>query len=101
MIACSVAFVLIGRPFLETDEVRGKREELERKKAFRKLAERISTYGRKIHKRYPTGDVIVSVRDLAEELRKQPEAVAGALNLLLDEQKVERSPLDGYWKLNV
>jgi len=34
-------------------------------------------------------------------IRRRPEAVARALNLLLDEQKVERSPLDGYWKLNV
>ena len=36
-----------------------------------------------LHQRYPTGDVIVSERDLAEELRKRPDAVITALNLLL------------------
>ena len=50
---------------------------------------------------YPTGDVIVSERDLAEQLRKRPDAVITALNLLLNEQKVQKAPLRGYWKLNV
>ena len=54
-----------------------------------------------VHQRYPTGDVIVCERDLAEQLRKRPDAVAIALNLLLSEQKVQRAPLRGYWKLNV
>jgi DNA-binding GntR family transcriptional regulator len=49
----------------------------------------------------PTGDVIVSERDLAEQLRKRPDAIATALNLLPSEQKVQRAPLRGYWKLNV
>ena len=72
-----------------------------KKKELRSLAERISSYGRTIHQRYPTGDVIVSERDLAEQLRKRPDAVTTALNLLLSEQKVQRAPLSGYWKLNV
>jgi DNA-binding GntR family transcriptional regulator len=45
--------------------------------------------------------VIVSERDLAEQLRKRPDAVTTALNLLLSEQRVQRAPLSGYWKLNV
>jgi len=50
---------------------------------------------------YPTGDVVVSERDLAEQLRKPHNAVATALNLLLSEEKVQRAPLRGYWKLNL
>jgi DNA-binding GntR family transcriptional regulator len=68
---------------------------------LRSLAQRISSYGHNVHQRYPTGDVIVSERDLAEEFRKRPEVVNTALNLLLNEQKVQRAPLRGYWKLNV
>jgi hypothetical protein len=75
--------------------------ERNRKKELRTLADRISTYGRKIHQRYPTGDVVVNECDLAEELRKCPDAVATALTLLLDEQKVQTAPLNGYWKINV
>jgi diguanylate cyclase (GGDEF)-like protein/PAS domain S-box-containing protein len=42
---------------------------------------------------------VVSVRDLAEQLGKRPDAVAKALHLLLTEQKVQVAPLKGYWKL--
>ena len=52
-------------------------------------------------RRYPTGDVIISERDLAEQFRKRPDVVTTALNLLLSEQKVQRAPLRGYWKLNL
>jgi len=86
---------------LETDEARAKRAERNKKKESRSLAERISSYGKGVHRRYPTGDVIVSERDLAEQLRKRPDAVATALDLLLREQRVQRAPLSGYWKLNV
>jgi hypothetical protein len=72
-----------------------------RKKELRTLANRISTYGRKVHRHYPTGEVVVSEGDLAEELRKHPDAVATALTLLLGERRVQRAPLNGYWKLNV
>jgi hypothetical protein len=85
---------------LETAAVRAKRAERNKKKELRSLAEKISSYGRTVHRRYPTGDVIVSERDLAEQLRKRPDAVVTALNLLLNEQKVQRAPLNGYWKLN-
>jgi len=86
---------------LESDGVRAKRAERNKKKELRSMAQRISSYGHTVHQRYPTGDVIVSERDLAEELRKRPDAVATALNLLLNEQKVQRAPLSGYWKLNM
>jgi hypothetical protein len=86
---------------LETDAIRAKRSERKQKKELRSLAERISSYAHTTHQRYPTGDVIVSERDLAEQLRKRPDAVITALNLLLNEQKVQEAPLRGYWKLNV
>jgi hypothetical protein len=56
---------------------------------------------RKVHRRFPTGDVVVAERDLAEQLRKHPDLVATALNVLLGERKVQRVPLSGYWKLNL
>src|SRR5580700_8139382 len=85
----------------ETEDVRARRAERDKKKDLRSLAERISSYGHTVHQRYPTGDVVVSELDLAEQLRKRPDAVATALNLLLSEQKVQRVTLSGYWKLNV
>src|ERR1700730_12128457 len=82
---------------LESDGVRAKRAERNKRKELRSLAERISSYGHTVHQRYPTGDVIVSELDLAEQLRKRPDAVATELNLLLSEQKVQRARLSGYW----
>ena len=84
----------------ETEEVRARRAERNKKKELRSLAERISSYGQTVHQQYPTGDVIVSERDLGQEFRKPPDVVITALNLLLSEQKVQRAPLRGYWKLN-
>jgi hypothetical protein len=86
---------------LETDAMRAKRSERKQTKELRSLAERISSYAHTTHQRYPTGDVIVSERDLSEQLRKRPDAVITALNQLLNEQKVQKTPLRGYWKLNV
>jgi hypothetical protein len=63
------------------------------------MADKISSYGRNIHQRYPTGDVVVSECDLAEHLRKHPNSVATALNILLGERKVQKAPLNGYWRL--
>jgi hypothetical protein len=86
---------------LESDGARAKRAGRNKKKELRSLAQRISSYGHTVHQRYPTGDVIVSEGDLAQEFRKRPDVVITALNLLLNEQKVQRAPLRGYWKLNV
>jgi hypothetical protein len=86
---------------LETEDVRARRAERDKKKELRSLAERISSYAHTVHQRYPTGDVIVSERDLAEEFRKRQDVVITALNLLLSEQKVQKAPLRRYWKLRV
>jgi hypothetical protein len=100
LIISALGIAAICLRVLETDGVRSKRAERNKKKELRSLAERISSYGHTVHQRYPTGDVIVSERDLAEQLRKRPDAVVTALNLLLNEQKVQRAPLNGYWKLH-
>jgi heme exporter protein D len=86
---------------LQTGEARARSAERKRRKELRLLADKISGYGQSVHKRYPAGDVVVSERDLAEQLRRPRTAVATALNLLLSEQRVQRAPLKGYWKINV
>ena len=101
MVAGVVGIAATCRWYLETEEARGQRAQRKTKKELRALADRISTYGCNVHHRYPTGDVVVSERDLAEQLRQRPDTVATALNLLLGEQKVQRAPLNGYWKLNM
>jgi uncharacterized membrane-anchored protein YhcB (DUF1043 family) len=101
LIACAAGIAVAFRSCLATDEAREQRARRKQKKELRALADKISNYGRNVHQRYPTGDVVVSERDLAEQLRKRADAVATALNLLLGEQKVQRAPLNGYWKLNV
>lgn len=84
----------------ESEAARTKRVKRKKEKELQVLANAISTYGQSVHKQFPTGDVVVSEHDLAEQLRKRPEAVVTALNLLLHEQKVQRTQLKGYWKLN-
>jgi len=76
---------------LETDEVRDQHAQRRNKKELRALADKISAYGRNVHQRYPTGDVVICERDLADQLRKRPDSVATALDLLLGEQKVQRA----------
>ena len=101
IIACATGIAGTCRWGLETEKAKAQRAQRNRKKELRTLADRISTYGRKVHQRYPTGEVVVSEGDLAEELRKNPDAIATALTLLLGERRVQRAPLNGYWKLNV
>jgi hypothetical protein len=101
LIACATGIAATCRWGLETEKAKVQRAERNRKKELRTLANKISAYGRNVHQRYPTGDVVVSEGDLAEELRKRPDAVATALTLLLGERRVQRAPLSGYWKLNV
>jgi hypothetical protein len=86
---------------LESEDSKKKRTELKRKKELQSLAQKISIYGQTIHQKFPSGDVVVSEHDLAEQLRKRPEEVVTALNLLLNQRQVQRAPLGGYWKLNV
>ena len=99
VIAGAVGVAATCRWCLETDEARAQRAQRNRKKEVRAIADKISSYGYKVHQRYPTGDVVVSERDLADQLRKRPDSVATALNILLGEQKVEKAPLSGYWRL--
>ena len=100
VIACAAVGIAVTCSWcLETDEVRVQRAQRKSKKELRALADRTSIYGRKVHQRYPTGDVLVSERDLAEQLRKRPDSVATALNILLGEQKVQKASLNGYWRL--
>jgi hypothetical protein len=101
VVAGVVGIAATCRWCLETDKVRDQRVQRRNEKELRALADRISTYGRNVHERYPTGDVVICERDLAEQLRKRPDSVTAALDLLLGEQKVQRAPLSGYWKLNV
>ena len=100
VLASALGIVAAGfRPF-ESENTKKKRTELKRQNELRSLASSIFIYGQTVHQRFPTGDVVVNERDLAEQLRKRPEIVVTALNLLLNEQKVQRAPLTGYWKLN-
>jgi hypothetical protein len=102
MIACGFGIAVVAcTRCLETDKARTERGRRKKEKELRAVADKISLYGRKIHHRFPTGDVVVGERDLAEELRKPPDLVATALTVLLGERKVQRAPLNGYWKLNV
>jgi hypothetical protein len=101
VVAGFVGIAATCRWCMETNEVRDQRAQRRNRKELRALADKISAYGRNAHQRYPTGDVIVSERDLAKQLRKGPDSVATALDLLLGEQKVQRAPLGGHWKLNV
>ncbi len=79
MVAGVVGIAATCRWYLETDEVRDQRAQRRNKKELRALADKISAYGRNVHRRYPTGDVVIYERDLAEQLRKRPESVATAL----------------------
>jgi hypothetical protein len=100
LIVCVLAIAAICLRVLETDSARAKRAERKKKSDLRLLADKISVYGNSVHRRYPTGDVIVSEWDLAEQLRKRPDSVIIALNLLLNEHKAQKARLSGYWKLN-
>ena len=100
LLASLVGIVAASIRVFESEESKARRAGLKKQKELRSLAQRISTYGRTVHQQFPTGDVVVSELDLAQQLRKRPEIVVTALNLLLNDQKVQRAPLNGYWKLN-
>ncbi len=99
LLASALGIAASVRAF-ESEESKTNRAAQKKRKDLRVLADRISKYGQSVHQQFPTGDVVVSERDLSEQLRKRPHAVLTALNLLLNEQKVQRAPLRGYWKLN-
>jgi hypothetical protein len=95
------AFTLICVRTLETNASRLGRAQRKRQKEVTALTKKIPTYASEIHRQFPTGDVVVSERDLAEQLKKRTEMVITALKVLLGQQKVQKAPLDGYWKLHV
>jgi hypothetical protein len=101
VLGSAVAIVAVSIRAFESGETKAERLELKRQKEVRALTARISAYARTVHKNFPTGDVVVSERDLAEQLRKRTDVVVAALNLLVNDQKVQRAPMSGYWKLNV
>jgi len=101
LILCALGIAPICMRGFETEKSRVERARRKQKKQLRELADKIVSYGRNVHQTFPTGDVVVSEEDLAEQLRNRSDAVVTALNLLLNEQKVERAPLSGYWKLNL
>jgi len=78
LVSCAVALTAICVRALQSGDSRARRAARNKKKEVRSLAERISVYAHNVHQRYPTGDVVVSEGDLAEQLRKRPEAVVTA-----------------------
>jgi hypothetical protein len=99
IIGCAVGLVATCKWCLETDEVRAQRSAKKREQEVRRLVGMISKYARNLRKRYPTGEAVVSEADLALQLRKSPELVVTALDILLGERRAQKAPLSGYWKL--
>ena len=97
---CALGIAAIWIRTLETEKSRIKRAERKKKREMRAFTEKISIYPRAVYQRYPIGDVVVSERDLPEQLRKRSDAVMTVLNLLLNELKVARARLNGHWRLN-
>ena len=95
--ACGVAAIAALRWTHDRDPERAARAN---EKDLHTLADKISRYARDMQARYPNGSVVVSEDDLAGALHRAPERIARALGLLHSQQKVERAPLSGYWKLN-
>jgi hypothetical protein len=96
----AVAIAAVSLRLSESDAAREKRIHDARKKDLRALTDRISKYAKSLRDRFPDGAVVVSEDDLAAQLRKRPDYIVRALNVLLKEEKVQRTPLTGYWKLN-
>ena len=95
-----VGVAAVSLRLTESEAARKKRIEETKKKELRAVANRISHYAKSVRARYPNGVVVVSEEDLAAQLRKRPDYIVSALNALLNEQKVERAPVTGYWRLN-
>jgi hypothetical protein len=98
-VASAVGVLVVTLRVTESPAKKAARLELKRKKELRALTENILAYARRVRQQFPTGDVVVSEHDLAQQLRKRTDAVAKALDVLLTENKVQRAPLAGYWKL--
>src|SRR5437763_6581977 len=99
-VSSAVGIAAVSLRLTESEAAREKRIEESRKKELRAIASRISHYAKSVRERFPDGAVVVSEEDLAAQLRKRPDYIVSALKALLNEQKVERAPLTGYWRLN-
>ena len=99
-VSSAVAIAAVSLRLSESEAAREKRIREAKKKELRALADRIANYAQTVRERFPDGAVVVSEEDLAAQLRKRPDYIATALNVLLKEEKVQRTPLTGYWKLN-
>ncbi len=98
LVACGVGAITAWRWSHDKDPERAARMN---EKDLQTLAEKISKYARAVQAKYPTGSVVVSEKDLAGALHRAPEKMTRALGLLHSQQRVERAPLAGYWKLNI
>ena len=96
----AVGVAAVALRLSESEAAQKKRIEETKKKELRAIANRISHYAKSVRERFPDGAVVVSEEDLAAQLRKRPEYILCALNALLNERKVERTPVTGYWRLN-
>jgi hypothetical protein len=100
MMSSTLAVATACARVFESEATRQRRAEEKKKKDLRALADKIATYAQSVRRQFPKGTVVVSEYDLAEQLRRRPDSVVTALNVLLKEQKVQRTPLTGYWKLH-
>ena len=96
----AVAIAAACARIFESDASRQKRATEKKKKELRTLADKIAMYGQTVRRQFPKGTVVVSEWDLAQQLRKRPDSVVTALNVLLQEHKAQRTHLTGYWKLH-
>lgn len=96
----AVGIAAVSLRLSESAAAREKRIQETKKKELRVIANRISLYAKSVRERFPDGAVVVSEEDLAAKLRKRPDYIVSALNALLKEKKVERTPVAGYWRLN-
>jgi len=94
-----VGIAAVSLRLSESEASRAKRIQETKRKKLRALADRISKYAKSLRDRFPDGAVVVSEEDLAAQLRKRADYIATALNVLLKEEKVQRTPLTGYWRL--
>lgn len=99
-VSSAVGIAAVSVRLSESEAARKKRIEEAKRKELRAIANRISKYAKSVRQRYPDGAIVVSENDLATQLRKRPDYIVSALNALLNEQKVERASLTGYWRLN-
>jgi hypothetical protein len=76
VLACGIVGISIYKLSTETDEVRAQRAKRKRENELSRVASKISNYGRDVHRRYPTGDVVISDTDLAKQLHKPEEIIA-------------------------